>query len=363
MNGVGARGSRGFVLVAVLALLVILSFIGATIALIAGRLRDEEAQRQRMLAAEIDIASTRATVFYLLATQRTTFGGLTVDQRMVLSEDERVAAGEGDTPISFLPVGTEIALDGTAYRGLGDARFSIQDDRGLLAVNWAPPLLLERFIERNGRAAPPAPTLVNRLLDYQDPDDLFRLNSAEREEYVRQGRPPPSNRTLTTPLELRRVLGWDAALAELSDRELLDTVTVARTAQLNVNTAPASVLRLLPGVGDEAAERVTAARALAPFVRLASFYELVGLVPVDEDLLSLYPLGSGTLRLWSSAGGRAHLVHWVLTPRDAGGRPWREDYEFTVPIDLGRQAEPRRVASPLFPAPDAEADRRAGEPQ
>ena len=129
------RRPRGFVLVAVLAMLVILSLLAGTIGLVTQRVRDEQMQRQRLMQASIDMASTRASVVYLLLTQRMTIGGLTVDDRIVLSEDEKAAArrGEGDG-ISLMPTGSEVSLDGTPYLGTADIRFSLQDDRGLSGV-------------------------------------------------------------------------------------------------------------------------------------------------------------------------------------------------------------------------------------
>lgn len=349
-----ANAPSGFVLIAVLAVLVILSILGATIGVITQRLRDEQLVRQRQLREEIAMASTRATVIYLLTSQRMTFGGLTVDSQVVLSEDDLRAQQAGESPLSYWPVGNELALDGTAFEGLGGTRFALQDDRGRLAVNWISPIVLENFLAAAPKPARPIGSMVNLLQDYQDPDDLYRLNSAERQEYLREKMPPPSNRTLVTPQELRRVMGWDKALASISDAELNDALSVVRSAQINVNTAPASVLRALPGVDKAMAERVVAARSLTPFVDLRAFYTLIGVSPVDEDFLSLYPLASGTLKLWPAEGGTVQVLHWTLTPRAEGGRPWREDYEFILPGDeRTTEGSVRPVEAKVFAQPDA----------
>lgn len=348
----------GFVLIAVLAVLVILSVLASVIGAITQRLRDEQIVHERQLREQIAMASTRATVLYLLTSQRMTFGGLTVDDRIVLSEDERVSQRNGDEPLSYMPVGNEVALDSSAHQGLDRTRFSLQDDRGLLAINWTPPALLANYLDalRNAKkpAAKPFETLFNLLQDYQDPDDLYRLNSAERGAYERLGRSPPSNRTLSTPMELRRVIGWDEALAGISDKDLNDSLTVVRSAQINVNTAPARVLLTLPGVDASMAQRAVAARTLAPFTSLTAFYGVLGAIPANEDLLALYPMASGTLKLWSPEGGAVMVLHWTLTPRDDGGRPWREDYEFIHPGDeAAKQGMARPVAAKVFAEPHA----------
>ncbi|WP_462114068.1 type II secretion system protein GspK [Lysobacter xanthus] len=320
-------------LVLVLGILVILSLLASGVALTAGRLRDEELARQDELRDARDMADTRATVTYLMLTQRRTFGGLTVDARVALSEDERVGAGDGEEPTSLMPNGNEITLDGTAYAGVGDVRFALQDDRGRLPVNWVPALLIGRYLATKDAADTSATTLVSLLADYQDTDDMYRLNSAEKERYLSEGRRPPTNRTLLTPLELRRVIGWDKALAGRDDATLVRTLTTVRSASLNVNTAAPEALQAIPGVDADAARRIVDARRLRPFTSLAAVYQVLGTVPGDEGLLSLYPMDSGTLALSSPRGGATRVLHWTLTPFDRGGRPWREDYEFALPTD------------------------------
>ncbi len=356
----GARAQRGFVLIAVLAVLVILSVLASVIGAITQRLRDEQVVRERQLREEIAMASTRATVLYLLTSQRMTFGGLTVDDRVVVSEDERISQRAGEEPLSYAPVGNEVPLDSSVRQGLDGTRFALQDDRGLLAINWAPPALLANYLDaaRGGQTAATKPfeTLFNLLQDYQDPDDLYRLNSAERSDYERLSRAPPSNRTLSTPMELRRVIGWDEALADISDEDLSASLTVVRSSQININTAPARVLQTLPGMDKATAQRAVDARSLAPFISLAAFYGVTGVVPANEDVLALYPMASGTLKLWSPDGGTVRVLHWTLTPRDEGGRPWREDYEFIHPGDEATDhGTARPVAAKVFAEPDAAA--------
>src|SRR5690606_8095315 len=156
----------------------------------------------------------------------------------------------------------------------------------------------------------PVATLSNLLLDYQDPDELYRINSAEADGYRKAGLPALPNRSLSTPLELRRVMGWRDVLAQVSDQVLAGSVTVARSTLLNVNTAPLSVLAAMPGVDPAQAQRVVAARALRPFVTPYDFYALLGEEPVSPEALSLYPSPSGTLRLWPARGGAVQVLHW-----------------------------------------------------
>ena len=324
-----ARSTSGFVLVLVLGMLVVLSLLAGAVATVTARLLEQSQGRAQSMQDAIDMASTRSTVLYLLNTQRMTIGGLTVDN--LVSSDGggvRRIASDGDLG-SSLPIGTEIALDGRPYRGFGGVRFSLQDDFGLLGVNWSSPLMLDRLLAQGGpkNREVPAETLINRLLDYQDKDSMYRLNSAEADGYRKLGMAPPTNMPLATPMELLRVMGWRQALSFMAPPEIQDTLSVDTGLMINVNTAPARVLRLIQGMDTEKAARVIAYRKLQPFLTETAFFEFAGLLTSSEAPIAVYPAMSGTLKLWPSQGGQVVLVHWMMTPFENKGRPWREDYE------------------------------------
>ena len=321
------RAVGGFILVLVLAMLVVLSLLAAGIAATTGRLHDQAAARQQELQDQIDIASTKATLYYLLSTQPMTLAGLTVDNRIVSARNQAEAASMG-FQFTALPIGNEIALDARVYQGLGDTRFAIQDDSGLFGVKLQPPEALARMIaQRSGSAGVPTSVLIDRLMDYQDKDDLYRLNSMEKDGYAKLGLPPPANLPLATPMELLRIPGWREALAGMSSRDINATISAEMTGMINVNTAPVAVLRTIMGLDEGMAARVVDKRKLQPFLTELGFSEFLGVAVPFESTIRLYPLASGTLRLWGSRGGQVQLVHWTLTPADDGGRPWREDYE------------------------------------
>lgn len=350
------KTGAGFVLVLVLAMLVILSLLAGTVAAITARLRDQALERRQQVQAEIDMASTQATLYYLLSTQSMTMGGLTVDNRVAAAQAE-AARANSEFAFQGVPVGNEIALDARTYQGLGDTRFAIQDDAGLFGINHESLPALERLLGQAGHPPEPPPAvLFGRLMDYQDPDDLYRLDSMERDGYLRLGLPPPSNRALTTPMELRRIPGWPEALSFLSAGEINDTITVVETGSLNVNTAPARVLRTIGGMAADAAERIVARRKVQPFLYESAFFEFAGLPAGTENMVALYPSTSGTLKLWPSHGGQVRLVHWTLTPVDDGGRPWREDYELNQTQSRSAGDAALKVASRLFAKPVAAPD-------
>jgi len=358
----GGRGRRpqGFVLVAVLAALVVITLLAAAVALVSERAMAEAQANVAAFEGEVAMTGTRDTMLYLLNTQRQTFGGITVDDQMVWSVGQATALREdveergGQSP---LPIGNEIRLDGTPYVGVGETRFALQDDAGLFSPNWASPIFRERFFQQRGIAPPEVPGIEATRLDYQDPDMLYRLGGAEAAAYRSKGLPSPSNRPLVTPLEARRIMQWDKVLAGLDDAAVMSLLTVSRISIPNVNSAPLQVLRTIPGVDEDMAARMVALRDQTPFLLVWQLVQTFGLPLSDDDTLLLFAANSGTLRLWHNATGPVRVIHWTLTPYDEGGRPWRLDYEIALPRDeVTDNALARTTQTPLF-APPAAAGR------
>ena len=322
-----SRRERGFVLLTVLAMVVVLTLLATAAAITVSRLRREAIVQQERLRGELDAYSTRSTLLYLLGTQRMTFAGLTVDDRIVYTAEEQATrkVDPEDLSISYTPVGNEIRLDGRDYRGLGDSQFALQDDRGRLSIDWAVAGTYDNLLRQLKVPVDQRGVLTDRLLDYQDSDDLPRLNGAEAPTYLQRGLPPPPNRPLLTPFELRRVLGWEKYLGAWSDAALARRLSAVRSVSINVNTAPASVLAMLPGVSPAMARRVVAYRNILPLDSYEGAQQLLPGLPPETDLVALYPGPSGTLESWPDSGGEGWQLHWTLTPFEHDGQPWRID--------------------------------------
>ncbi len=352
------RANQGFVLVAVLVALVILTLLATAIATSSERAVQEARQNSEAFEAEVAMTSTRDTLLFMFTTQRRTFGGLTVDQQVVWSAGEATAdrpRGMEDSDLPpMLPIGNEIRFDGTAYQGLDGISFALQDDASRYSPNWTFDLYRPGFLTQLGVPPELWPELEAKRLDYQDPDDLFRIGGAERADYLRKGMRPPANRTLVTPLELRHVMGWNEALKDLDDGQVVSQLTTARIVTINVNTASPQVLQSLPGVDQETASRIVAMRRGLPFMLTWQFLDTFKL-PLDElSPIGMLATNSGTLELWHNAGGPTRLLHWTLTLGNEGGRPWRLDYSLVLPRDPAlAQTPPRPVDSPLFADPGA----------
>lgn len=338
-------------LLIVLMLLVVLSMLAAATATTSARaIAMAQADENRFNSA-LDMNDTREIVFFMLSTQRVTVAGLTVDPADTLANVKQLDNLDPDG-FRALPVGNEIHLDSTPYHGRGNADFALQDDRGLLSVNWAPTITRYAMFRSLKVPGDQWGGLDAKLLDYQDADDLVRLNGAEKPAYLKAGLPPPTNRTLTTPLELRRVLGWRDMLSGMDDTQLLSTFTLVRNVTMNINSAPLNVLELLPGLTPENAKRMVAMRSAVPFTSTDQVRQTFGIFGL-EDGLTLFARPSGNLILWDRHSGARHLLHWTMTPFATDGPPWRIDYELTLPRgDASAQTVAGTPATPFFAAPN-----------
>lgn len=337
-------------LVMVLALLVVLTLLASAAATSASRAIAETQTDVDRFEGELDMHSTQETLLYLLTTQPRNLAGLPalpVPPANLASLDDDA----GDQ--AWLMTDFDLRLDGLVYAGQGHARFYLQDDAGLLSPNWALQTLMTNLFTKLGIPADQWAGLEAKRLDYQDPDSLHRLDGAETDHYRAAGRPPPPNRPVSTPLEFRRILGWDEMLASLDDAELLSMLSTHQGSAVNLNTAPPSVLALIPGMDLEHAERLVAQRRMAPISSVYQARESFPIAPFMEEALTLFPNRSGNLILWDRRFGTRRLIHWTLTPQAIGGPPWQIDYEVILPRDNRYDAIVAETPpTPLFSAPD-----------
>ncbi|WHZ19770.1 MAG: hypothetical protein OJF55_001919 [Rhodanobacteraceae bacterium] len=342
------RQQGGFILLTVLAMLVVLVLLASAAATTADRVRADQQLDDARLAGQLDARSTEATLLYLLATQRRTFAGLTVDARIVYTPSELAEKAHGEFVTTLMPVGNELRMNDEVYSGLGSSRFALMTDAGRANISMNP-VLRQNWLIQLKTSPQEQSRLSDTLLDYQSPGNFPRLNGAKADQYREKGLQPPPERTLFTPLELRRVMDWGKLLAPMDDATLLNTLTTVRPNPIDVNAAPLSVLMMLPGVTRTMAERVVALRNVQAFVDNASVYTLLPTLDEESDSIGLYPSDSGTMALWPDATGAGTLVHWTLTPFDNGGSPWHIDYELRLPARAGgNDAPPHQPQTPLL---------------
>lgn len=160
-------------------------------------------------------------------------------------------------------------------------------------INTADDSLLARLFISLGNAPAVADSLADAVLDWRDADDVPRPNGAERGWYLAHGRGAPRNAPFADVRELRRVRGFGKRVG-------LDSVLGVEPDRIVLDRAPLAVIAALPGFTAEAVTHVAEHRSrgipipdllslgaeLSPAGRaalLADYPELVRLTTAEPD--------------------------------------------------------------------------------
>ena len=159
----------------------------------------------------------------------------------------------------------------------GDAAYEVrvESESGKVDINLVSEEVLLGILKKGGLPDEEAESVRDAILDWKDPDDTPRLRGAEAPEYARLQEPVrPRNGKILSVDELRYVKGVTPEFF----RGFLSRVITAHGNSPNVHflRAPGIVLRSLPGVSVEAAERIVARRAEEPPISAADLAAMVG---------------------------------------------------------------------------------------
>jgi general secretion pathway protein K len=229
-----ARPRReGSVLVAVLAIILLLTFIIT-------RFMEEAVEDLEYRAIFNEPAEVRSFAYSMLEVALATIHEVGLIDEGTLYAPEQ---GWGD-PIDYagieIPNGWEVQIQ-------------IQDESARLPINTMDEALLNRMLEESfdfdfGTAR----ELSSTLLDWIDEDDSRRLNGAESEDYLRRNPPyRAANAPLQSLEELRLLEIWENEFFDEDGRpnerfaQLDSMVSVLHTGPANLNSSPQSVIDLL----------------------------------------------------------------------------------------------------------------------
>ncbi len=294
--------------------------------------------RQNINGAELALSDGRAEILFRLATLPVTAWGL------------------GDAP------GT-IRLDGSPYADSGGI-LELQDAGGLVGLNLFGDDAMSRLLTTLGVPEPRHAALIDALRDYTDADDLRRLNGAETAQYAAAGvSSGPRNGSLTSPLELRDVLGWsrEAALWTVG-AGILDFTAPESAGRLNPNTAPWQALTSLPGVTRDVAAVFIARRALQPID--AAWVDRTLGTRYDTVPSPIQSFPSNNIRVTQRVNGLPWVVRYnlELTPDGSFG-PWKVTHFHRLelpaaggnPLSAPRASPPSSAELPSNPPAHAAA--------
>jgi hypothetical protein len=349
MTAAEPRAAReaGYALIAALWLIVFLALGASVLALWVGRSTEEARLLRQRVSEEVALADAKAAILFAFATQP--LSGRGVEVATSLSGLRAIGQLSISQPFASGALGeTFIALDDRPYRFGDRLELRIQDTRGLINLNLATREELMRLLARLGVEQDRLDPLVAKLQDYVDLDDLTRLNGAERDDYAREGLPPPPNALMRTVWEARRVLGWRAEPALWSKGALAEVASASSIVGYNLNTMPATVLEVAAGMTEEAAKRAVEFRRQTPLLTPESLLGF-GAPYVISDPLRFIPFPSDVFRttfVFRPGGRRVQMV-FALTPTSLEA-PWRIDYQ----MELASVAENGASSDPLPEFPD-----------
>jgi general secretion pathway protein K len=298
------RSDAGFALLMVLGTLAMVALIAAQLASRVDDLRARAASLQELASARAQADSAQAVVLYALAT-----------------------AMPG--PAGFATEFGAIVADGRYYTvGNAGAQVAVLDERGLVPLNVAPRVDLERALLTLGIPPEERATLLDVLEDFKDPDTLRRANGAEAPEYLALGLPPPRNDWLHSVRELARMPAWrdrpELLVASLS------VFSARRSGEYNPNVAPLPVLQaLIPTAGAEQLRLFDTLRKQQGVPGPAAVRTLTGL-SFDDDRYLFFASLEHAITVWVPGLPRARRIHLVLTPGELTG-PWRVQESYSVP--------------------------------
>lgn len=341
----------GFVLVLVLWLVAVMAFGAAFVARWTSGALEQANLARAGAEAERVLISARANLTYVLVTNYLSARGMEVGATP--EENARLRA-QGTAPgIGNLVVGPRVLrLDGRSYTYNDDLIVEVQDNRGLLNLNFATEGDLDRLLEHFGIRAEERRVYINRLLDYKEPGDLPRIGGAKRQQYLEAGKPPPTNQMLLTPWQARSILGWDQITEMWREPGLINLTTTAFAVGFNINTAPAELLTLLFRLPPEQAAKFTAFRETAAFNGFADLQTFgAPAQPFDPLRFIGFPSDSFTITTVMKYPARKIVMVMQLTPHSLV-QPWRIDYAFELPFGTADAAKFGQTPN-RFPVPAA----------
>ncbi|MDE0242000.1 MAG: type II secretion system protein GspK [bacterium] len=379
-------------LIATLWTLAAMAVLAAYIDSVASADMERAAAAEAALERELARRSTEETLAYFLVTGRMNHRGLMIEPEQSFSDVEGNRGPDRSVGV--------IAVSGETYAGIGGMRFSVQDENGLAPVNFPSSRSFVAALSHVGVASADIERIIPRVEDYVDMDDDLSLSGAERFDYdqaalaaglgtsgrdsatsrqrdraphaartpgpdtraldrsgATSGIPPelmlphPSNWTMATPLELRRVLGINELIGPDQWRRLLPMLTVRQTSGYNFNTMRPDVLAAILEIEPEAVDNIRTERAQRSVATLNRIAMLTGTHP-DIDEMDLRVLPSRFLRvsIWHNAGGLRSVAGMALTPY--GDAPWRIDYRYKEPMARTGPAAPRQAPEPARTRPE-----------
>jgi hypothetical protein len=248
-----------------------------------------------------------------------------------------------------------IQLDGQPYVMASNPDYivQIQDTRGLANLNFLASANLRRLLAYYGAPEELRNQLPDTLADWKDEDDLTRLSGAEKPDYQRRNRLPPTNSPLLTPMEVQSVLGWDQ-VPQMWEADLRSPLlTSCGISGFNPNTAPeASLLAHVPGMTPAVAAQVIAERKQTPLRSARDLMARAGVLIPNEAFFFSMTAGQCFIVEVANRNSSERVRFALSLVPTSQNQPWQVDYVLNIPSQYRQKLE-GIDPQVTFPAPEA----------
>lgn len=183
----------------------------------------------------------------------------------------------------------------------------IASESGKIDVNFVTETVLKDVLRNGGLSTEDAERVGDSILDWRDADDMPRPNGAEDAHYA----------SLPAPVKIRNgkfvsvdeLLSVNGVTPDLFVRLLSKAFTVhGASPSVDINSAPAALLRVLPGFTRRAADAVVSRREENPFrspAEVAEYLADAGVPPAAAAIFTTSPQGRVyTITSVGKAGGK-----------------------------------------------------------
>ena len=176
--------------------------------------------------------------------------------------------------------------DGTTYTiETGGAGYVVRltDESGKISLTGltdANGIVLKNLLINRGTSPENADVIVDSILDWQDADDLHRLNGAESDYYMSLPNPyKAKNGDIETLEELILVKGITPDILYGADKMkgIIRYLTIySKTGAINIKVAPKEVLAAIPGMNSDMVDQIIEFRQSAEINGLEDITNIVG---------------------------------------------------------------------------------------
>jgi len=209
-----------------------------------------------------------------------------------------------------------------ASRSKSGIQVRLMDARGLISLRYPSRKRMQRLLGEYGLPVGKQSQLYDTLKDYIDPNNLPRINGAEKSQYQAHHMAPPTNRPLRSVPELRRIYGWASQSQLIHNPGFMQLFTVMPVPGINPNAAPIPVLATLPRVDRQLAKRLVNYRQNKP-LSTGIMGQLTGLSAMQMQF-TVFPFPSKFYRITLSCGSCSYPAmqyNVELTPTSSHA-PW-----------------------------------------